>query len=71
MSYQDTFKAENYDFQSGVSKTNTIENSVLRFNYSNVKINLADSLLAKRSKTFIKLVFEQLKNKDQFDKIQV
>lgn len=71
LSYQDTFKSEKYDFHVGIKHRNDQDYSVLRYTFPNVKINLADSLLKQRSRIFTKLVYDNLKNKDQFDKFEI
>jgi hypothetical protein len=71
LSYQDTFKSEKYDFHVGIKHRNDQDYSVIRYTFTNVKINLADSLLKQRSQIFAKVVYDNLKHKDQFDKFEI
>jgi hypothetical protein len=71
ISHQDTFKSEKYDCFVGFKHENDQDYSVLRYTFTNVKVSLADSLLKKRSKIFTELVYNNLKNKDQFDKFEI
>lgn len=57
--------------QMGFENKNGDKSAVIRLTFNNVKINLMDSTLVDRSKDVMKAVYEELKDKDQFDKYSI